>query len=122
MESLHPILRADTCAYSLKIPSLQVSPAFEDFLRTVGSPWIRSTNDAAAAVPDTIQMIVPMKTQNKLRGFLLLSERMGSDPYSDSETSFLHALADRTISALENARLFRSALEKERMEDRIGTG
>lgn len=63
--------------------------------------------------------IIPMLSQNQPRGVLCLGQRVGGATFDHSELEYLHALANITISALENARLVMDTIEKERMEKEL---
>ncbi|MCU0427728.1 MAG: SpoIIE family protein phosphatase [Candidatus Kapabacteria bacterium] len=64
-------------------------------------------------------MAVPMKTQNEVRGLLLVGEKMNKKPFTAEERNFLEALSGTAMTALENARLFHEELEKKRLEDEL---
>ena len=63
--------------------------------------------------------IIPMMSQNHLRGVICLGQRIGGAAFDRSELEYLHALANITISALENARLVKETIEKQRMEQEL---
>ncbi|MCS6807266.1 MAG: SpoIIE family protein phosphatase [Bacteroidota bacterium] len=62
---------------------------------------------------------VPMKTQNEVKGLLLVGPRMNGRPFTTEERNFLEALGGIAMIALENARLFHEELEKKRLEDEL---
>ncbi len=66
-----------------------------------------------------IMTIIPMLSQHSLRGVLCLGERVGGATFDHTELEYLHALANITISALENARLVRETIDKQRMEQEL---
>jgi sigma-B regulation protein RsbU (phosphoserine phosphatase) len=66
-----------------------------------------------------ITTIIPMLSQHSLRGVLCLGERVGGAAFDRTEYEYLHALANITISALENARLVRETIDKQRMEQEL---
>jgi phosphoserine phosphatase RsbU/P len=63
--------------------------------------------------------IVPMLSQNELRGVLCLGDRVGGEAFDRGELEYLSALAKMTISEIENARLFGEMVEKQRMEKEL---
>lgn len=63
--------------------------------------------------------VIPMLSQNQPRGVLCLGQRVGGATFDHSELEYLHALANITISALENARLVTDTIEKQRMEKEL---
>lgn len=66
-----------------------------------------------------IRTIVPMRTQHQTRGVLCLGERVGAVGFDETEQEFVAALANITISALENARLVKETIEKEQLEKEL---
>lgn len=63
-----------------------------------------------------IQAIVPMTLRDEVRGILLLGEKMSKTAYSDSDLEFLYSLSNIAIISLENSRLLKEAIEKQKME------
>ena len=63
--------------------------------------------------------IIPMLSQNQPRGILCLGQRVGGAAFDGPELEYLHALSNITISALENARLVKEIIEKQRMEQEL---
>jgi phosphoserine phosphatase RsbU/P len=66
-----------------------------------------------------LRVIVPMELQGQSRGVILLGEKMSREPFAPADLEFLSALGSLAIIALENARLFKEAIEKQRMEDEL---
>jgi len=69
--------------------------------------------------PLGIRAIVPMQIQNEVRGILCLGEKMSREEYTERDLEFLYSLGNLAIISLENARLFREAIEKQRLEDEL---
>jgi sigma-B regulation protein RsbU (phosphoserine phosphatase) len=63
--------------------------------------------------------LIPMMSQHRLRGVLCLGQRVGGASFDRTELEYLHALANITISALENARLVMETIDKQRMEQEL---
>ncbi|MFA6234776.1 MAG: SpoIIE family protein phosphatase, partial [Bacteroidota bacterium] len=63
--------------------------------------------------------LIPMMSQQRLRGVLCLGQRVGGASFDRTELEYLHALANITISALENARLVIETIDKQRMEKEL---
>jgi sigma-B regulation protein RsbU (phosphoserine phosphatase) len=74
---------------------------------------------AAFLLQRGIRVVVPMMTQNDVKGFILLGDRLRGGPYTRGDLEFLASLAHLAIISIENARLFREALEKQRLEDEL---
>ena len=60
-----------------------------------------------------------MALQGQTRGVMLLGEKLNREPFSPEDFEFLSALGSLAIISLENARLFKEAIEKQRMEDEL---
>ncbi len=66
-----------------------------------------------------IVAVVPMQIQNHVKGAVLLGEKLRGGPYTKADLEFLYSLANLAIISIENARLFREAIEKQRLEDEL---
>jgi sigma-B regulation protein RsbU (phosphoserine phosphatase) len=66
-----------------------------------------------------ITAIVPMHIQQKTKGMILLGERLRGGAYLQADLEFLYSLGNLAIISIENARLFKEAIEKQRMEDEL---
>jgi PAS domain S-box-containing protein len=53
-----------------------------------------------------LAVCVPLKTEERLSGWLALGPKRSGQPYSDDDLNFLAALAAQSALAVENARLF----------------
>ena len=74
---------------------------------------------AAKLIKMGIAAVVPMHIQQKTNGMILLGERLRGGLYSQADLEFLYSLGNLAIISIENARLFKTALEKQRMEDEL---
>ncbi len=83
----------------------------------VGTDQINTNYSALAALK--VELIIPMKYQNETRGLILLGKRMNQSPYSDTDIEFISSIGNLAIISLENRRLFKEALEKQRMEEEL---
>ena len=66
-----------------------------------------------------IQAVIPMRLQNDTKGVILLGERLRGGEYAQGDLEFLYAPGNLAIISIENARLFKEAIEKQRMEDEL---
>lgn len=66
-----------------------------------------------------IVAVIPMQVQNQVKGAILLGERLRGGGYSKADLEFLYSLANLAIISIENARLFREAIEKQKLEDEL---
>jgi sigma-B regulation protein RsbU (phosphoserine phosphatase) len=66
-----------------------------------------------------LKVVVPMQLQGSTRGLILLGEKLSKERFSIADLEFVSSLGNLAIISLENARLFKEALEKQRMEDEL---
>lgn len=66
-----------------------------------------------------LHAVIPMALQGQVRGVILLGEKLNRQPFAPADFEFLSALGSLAIISLENARLFKEAIEKQRMEDEL---
>jgi sigma-B regulation protein RsbU (phosphoserine phosphatase) len=66
-----------------------------------------------------IQAVIPLRAQNELKGVFGVGGRMNDAPYAQADLDFLSSLGNLAVIGLENTRLFREALEKQKMEDEL---
>ena len=65
------------------------------------------------------RVLVPLRVQDKTRGVLALGPRVDGRDYTEDDLSFLLTLGNHAAISLENARLFREALEKQKLEEEL---
>ncbi|TAL69555.1 MAG: hypothetical protein EPN82_06910 [Bacteroidetes bacterium] len=65
------------------------------------------------------QVISPMIIQGNVRGLLIIGKKMNGESYTDDNIQFIEALANTSIAALENERLFEQEIEKKRLESEL---
>lgn len=66
-----------------------------------------------------IRLLIPLRMGNETKGVIGVGERMRGGEYSHADIDFLSSLGNLAMISLENARLFREAIEKQRMEDEL---
>ncbi|MBI3579146.1 MAG: SpoIIE family protein phosphatase [Ignavibacteriales bacterium] len=66
-----------------------------------------------------IVAVIPMQVQNQVKGAILLGEKLRGGGYAKADLEFLYSLANLAIISIENARLFREAIEKQKLEDEL---
>lgn len=80
----------------------------------------RQAREAAVVLHQAgISAVVPMHLQGQTKGLIMLGPRLRGGDYSTSALEFLYSLGNLAIISIENARLFRDALEKQRLEDEL---
>jgi sigma-B regulation protein RsbU (phosphoserine phosphatase) len=60
-----------------------------------------------------------MHLQSQTKGAIMLGPRLRGGDYTPTDLEFLYSLGNLAIISIENARLFREGLEKQRMEDEL---
>ncbi len=66
-----------------------------------------------------LDVIIPMELQGQTGGVIILGEKLNREPFRNEDFEYLSALGSLAIISLENARLFKEAIEKQRMEDEL---
>lgn len=66
-----------------------------------------------------IDVIVPMQIRGKTKGLIILGRRLNNANYTDSDIEFIFSVGSLAIISLENRRLFREALEKQKLEEEL---
>lgn len=66
-----------------------------------------------------IDLIVPMQIQGKVKGLIILGKRVNNLEYSDYDVEFIYSVGSLAIISLENRRLFKEALEKQKLEEEL---
>ncbi len=64
-----------------------------------------------------IELIVPMQLQGQTKGLILLGKRISNIDYTDDDIEYIYSVGSLAIISLENQRLFKEALEKQKMEE-----
>jgi sigma-B regulation protein RsbU (phosphoserine phosphatase) len=60
-----------------------------------------------------------MQVQGETRGLILLGEKLTREGFTPADLEFLSSLGNLAMIALENTRLFREAIEKQKLEDEL---
>lgn len=66
-----------------------------------------------------VRAVVPMLVQNATKGLMLLGEKLRGDNYAKGDLEFVYSMGNLAIISVENARLFKETLEKQRLEDEL---
>lgn len=107
--------------------SLEIEPEIHAYLLKKRSPAF--TEEFAARmtkgrlgheiISRGFQLTVPLVRQEKLAGMLFLSAKVAGFRYNSEDLTFLNILANQILVAMENARLYAEALEKQRLEEEL---
>ena len=68
-----------------------------------------------------VDLIVPMQIKNETKGLIILGKRKNQLTYSKSDVEFVSSLGNLAMISIENARLFKETLEKQRLEKDLET-
>ena len=122
------ILKTDGNWYVQKSLGYSI-PQLNEFMKTFGATFdfekpctvheVRQKTLRSKLHALGIEVIIPMRHQYQLLGYIFLGNRAGSQPLRSSDVDFLTILSNQAVIALENARLFQEALEKQRIEDEL---
>lgn len=103
-----------------------ILPLLRDFVHIRESVLLNEVQDdeklgkAASSLSKLeMEVIVPMIVKREVKGWLLLGKKLKNESYSKGDVEFLHSLGNLAIISIENARLFREELEKQKMEDEL---
>jgi sigma-B regulation protein RsbU (phosphoserine phosphatase) len=66
-----------------------------------------------------VELLVPMQLQGKTKGIILLGKRINNLGYSPSDIEFIYSVGSLAIISLENKRLFKEELEKQKLEEEL---
>ncbi|HTO94992.1 MAG TPA: SpoIIE family protein phosphatase [Bacteroidota bacterium] len=66
-----------------------------------------------------MSVVVPIRLQGETRGLILLGGKMSGEDFSQADMEFLSSIGNLAIISLENARLFKEAIEKQKLEDEL---
>ncbi|MEW6653977.1 MAG: GAF domain-containing SpoIIE family protein phosphatase [Bacteroidota bacterium] len=79
------------------------------------------TDDLKTFAELGVDLIVPMQIKNETKGLILLGKRKSEFTYSKSDIEFVSSVGSLAIISIENARLFKETLEKQRLEKDLET-
>jgi sigma-B regulation protein RsbU (phosphoserine phosphatase) len=87
----------------------------------IEDPKYKAVSQSCTSDFDAIHasLMVPLVYQDQLIGLLNLGEKKSGKPYKREDIDLLRTLAQQGAVAIENARLFKENLEKQRMEDEL---
>ena len=66
-----------------------------------------------------IELIVPMQLQNETKGLICLGKRISNQEFSKTDIEFIYSIGSLAIISIENQRLFKEALEKQKLEEEL---
>ncbi|MGE5680669.1 MAG: SpoIIE family protein phosphatase [Bacillota bacterium] len=75
------------------------------------------SSEYEALVQLGVELIIPMQIQGETKGLILLGKRFNNLGFTESDIEFIYATGSLAIISIENAKLFKEALEKQKMEE-----
>lgn len=110
--------------FSVAVNRLKIAPQQKDIDAVIALQEMTDRNSMSDevkhfAVEAEVQLIIPMKSHNDVKGYLLVGGKLNRQPLTPEDANFLEALASIVIASLENARLFREELAKKSMEEEL---
>jgi len=63
-----------------------------------------------------VELIIPMNIKDRTKGLILLGKRFNNTEYTKSDIEYISSVSSFAIIAIENGRLFKETLEKQRYE------
>ncbi len=67
-------------------------------------------------VENGVELIIPMNIKGETKGLIILGKRFNKLPYSQSDIEYISSVSGLAIISIENGRLFKEALEKQKYE------
>lgn len=64
-----------------------------------------------------VELIVPMQLQGDTKGLIFLGKRASESEYSEADIEYIYSVGSLAIVSIENQRLFKEALEKQKLEE-----
>ena len=66
-----------------------------------------------------IAAVIPLSIQGENKGVLCIEEKRGTKQFSDDDLQLLHTMGGQVIISLENARLFKESIERQRLQEEL---
>ena len=66
-----------------------------------------------------IELIVPMQLQGETKGLILIGNSANELEYSETDIEYIYSIGSLAIVSIENQRLFKEALEKQKLEEEL---
>ncbi|MBI4548637.1 MAG: SpoIIE family protein phosphatase [Ignavibacteriae bacterium] len=102
-----------------------INPSLPAYFPTLSSPQIvelmrKQDRQLQSLLKEIgIHVLIPLQLKNQTVGVMGLGEKMRGEKYSQLDIEFLSSLGNLAIISIENARLFKETLEKQKLEDEL---
>jgi len=87
---------------------------------TIHSPIVLNQSNSINTISGLgISLIIPIEIKNKVTGLMICGERITKNQFSEDEIEFLQSIGSIAAISLENIKLFREMIEKQKIEEDI---
>ena len=87
---------------------------------TIHSPIVLNQSNSINTISGLgISLIIPIEIKNKITGLMICGERITKNQFSEDEIEFLQSIGSIAAISLENIKLFREMIEKQKIEEDI---
>lgn len=87
---------------------------------TIHSPIVLNQSNSINIISGLgISLIIPIEIKNKVTGLMICGERITKNQFSEDEIEFLQSIGSIAAISLENIKLFREMIEKQKIEEDI---
>lgn len=80
---------------------------------------LEDTEIAGRLTENQVEVVIPMRHQDNHLGYVMLGNKMNQQAFSENDLEFMTTLVGQAAVSLENARLFKESLEKQRLEEEL---
>ncbi len=104
-------------------PNMDLAHPSLELLFNISHPYSMEDSEEsdlnAELLQHDVSAVVPMRSQDRTKGLLLLGQRISKKNYTREELDFLYTLGNQAMISLENAWLFEDSLERKRLEEEL---
>ena len=87
---------------------------------TIHSPIVLNHSNSINTISGLgVSLILPIEIKNKVTGLMICGERITKNQFSEDEIEFLQSIGSIAAISLENIKLFREMIEKQKIEEDI---
>jgi len=89
-------------------------------IESINSPLVFDNSNLTTEIQElSISLIIPLEIKNKTTGLMICGEKITKSPFIEDEIEFLQSLGSTAAISLENIKLFREMIEKQKIEEDI---
>jgi len=89
-------------------------------IESINSPLVFDNSNLTTEIQElSISLIIPLEIKNKTTGLMICGEKITKSPFIVEEIEFLQSLGSTAAISLENIKLFREMIEKQKIEEDI---